>query len=144
MPLATLTEAIDRVDTELLFDLTLKAPPTDPPTPEETATRDAKLTAALEDASAELLGYKPRIASAWWPDAETLRTHCVRVALYLLTLRRAGSGLQHVTTARDAVIKFYEDAVERTAAAGGGGGGLGISYDAPDAVMTDDKLKGLT
>lgn len=142
MPLATLQQLLDRVDTAWLLEVTLTARATEPPTLGELAERDRRALVALDDASAELLAYKPRIASAFWPDSATLVTHCVRVALHLLTANRPGRDFASIKDARDAVIKFYEDAVTQTAASGGAP--IGITADAPERVFTERGLKGLT
>lgn len=105
------------------------------------ATEQARIQAALDDATAEISSYEPRVPTAHWPAADTLLIHCCKVAMYLLTLGRPGKEFEQIRNAYNDTIKFYTDAI---AAAGAGGGGPPVEGSAviPDPVFTPETLKG--
>lgn len=141
MSLATLQQFYDRVEAQLVYDLTLdrRIDADNPATAPELAQRDAKSQIALDDASAVLLAYKDEIASSLWPSADVQTVHCVRVALHFLTGRRVGNDYKAIHDAYDAVIAFYEKLIERTVTLGE----AEVTPDAPPHIVTDVNLKGL-
>lgn len=142
MPFATLQEFLARLDSKWIFELTVERHiEGDEPTVEELAKRDARCTTALEDASAELLGLINQLPAGKRPDAETLRVHCVRVTLHMLTQNRPGGEFAAIRKAYDDTIAFYTRIIDAGNAAGGGTP-TDASHEAPAPVFTDDTLKG--
>lgn len=140
MALATVQEFLDRIDAEYVDQLVGTVPaenPEDPP-----VVNSARVERALEDASDELAGWLPRVPSAHRPSNETLRVHCIKVALHLLTANRPGGEFVAIRKAYDDVISFYRDLIAAHAAAGGGLPPLEGSACAPEAVFNERTLKG--
>lgn len=104
---------------------------------------EARVTRALEDATAELLGYKPRVPASYWPGPDTLRTHCCKVALYMLSLDRPAKEWESIRNAYTDTIEFYKGLIADAHAAGGAPPVAGVG-SAPAPVFTDRSLKGFT
>lgn len=102
-------------------------------------TETARIQAALDDSTAEITSYQPRMPAQHWPAADTLLVHCVKVAMYLLTLGRPGKEFEQIRNAYNDTIAFYKDAI--TASAGGGPPVEGSAV-APDPVFTDEAFEG--
>lgn len=134
---ATVEEFLGRVAARFVDDFVQVQAPSPPLTPEEIA---ARIQRALDDATAEIAGYKPRVRSAHWPSAETRRTHTVKVAMYYLSLDRPGGEFEQIRNAYLDVIKFYE-ALAVPDAAGGQPPAVGTAH-VPPAVFNERTLKG--
>lgn len=137
MSFATVEEFLARVDASIVGPLlgvpdggTIGAP------------EEARVQAALDDATAELEGYKPRISTDRWPAAPTLLIHTVKVGMYLLTLGRPGAEFEQIRNAYTDTIKFYTDAVAAADAGGGASSPLEGSAVIPEPVFNEKTLKG--
>jgi phage gp36-like protein len=97
---------------------------------------------ALEDASAELGGWLPRIPAALRPSAATLRVHCIKVAVYLLSLDRPGAEFEQIRNAYEDTISFYRSLEERAGAAASAESGTGAAAR-PEPAFSERTLKGL-
>jgi phage gp36-like protein len=135
---ATVEEFRARVSARFVDDLTQTQPPNEPLTPEEL---DARIQRALDDITAEIEGYRPRIRSAYWPTGETRRAHAIKGAMYYLTLDRPGAEFEQIRNAYVDTIAFYKDLVLPDAA--GGQPPIAATAFIPDAVFNDRSLKGL-
>lgn len=139
MASATVADFRGRVSARIIADLVQNQPPQPTLTDEQI---DARIQRALDDASAELEGYKPRVPSAHWPAAATLRTHEVKVATYLLTLDRPGKEFESIRNAYTDTIAFYAALSAPNPA--GGQPPLEIGATIPSPVFNDRSLKGFT
>ena len=132
MAYATVQEFLGRISDGIAGDLSGSndsAPPDEP-----------RIQRALDDATAELDGWIPRLPAALRPEAPTLRVHTLKVATYLLTLDRPGKEYEQIRNAYTDTIDFYRTMV---AANGGGGAPLLGAGDAPDPIFgAKDAMKG--
>lgn len=140
MSLATLQQWLDRVEATLLWELTLKDRVSNPdsPTVDELSQRSTVMQTALDDASAIILAYRPRVRSQDWPEADLQVAQCVRLAMRELANRRVGTEYKTIVAAADAVIAFYEGLVKQAEEEGG----VSVSYEKPCNVFTSRTLKG--
>lgn len=129
MPFLTSTEFLARVDDVFLNDLAA---------PLGAAPDETRITASLDDATAELEGWLARIPSERRPADDLLKLHCLKVGLYLLTLNKPGEEFDQIRTAYQDVIKYYEGLVAEAQGAAAGGG----RSNCPDPAFDDDSLKG--
>lgn len=138
MAWATVDEWLARRRTQIAKDLTV-----DPESLITTPDRDLIAT-ALDDATAELSGYLPRIPESYQPGDDTKRIHCIKVATYLLTLDRAAKEWEQIRNAYTDTIAFYVALVDKASAEGGGGGTPPTNAAAriPEAAFTPSTLKG--
>lgn len=103
-----------------------------------------RIANALDDATAELEGYVPRIPEAHRPSDATKRIHCIKVATYLLTLSLpSGKEFETIRNAYTDTIAFYTSAIEQANAAAGTPPASVVGC-APPPVFTPDTLKGFT
>lgn len=109
-----------------------------------------RIATALDDATAELDGFRPRVPDGYWPSAETRRLHAIKVATYLLSIGKSGKEFDTIRNAYTDTIGFYTALVEQAAAAAAAGAGAAaasaagqVSSTAPAKVFTDATLKGL-
>lgn len=130
MSYATSAEFLARVDARVLEQLAA---------PVGGAPDEARITTALDDASAELDGWLGRLPERRRPSDSTLRIHTIKVALYLLTLHRPEADFDPIRQAYADTIAFYQALVSDPDPATGVGG----ASDAPCAVFDDDSLDGL-
>lgn len=130
MSYATATEFLARIDDKQVEDLVGLV---------GDVVNEPRITVALSDASAELDGYKPRIPAKHWPEAATLRLHCIKVATYLLTLDRPGKEYEQIRNAYTDTIAFYTGIINGAAAQAAASDGDATS---PQPVFDDDTLKG--
>lgn len=131
MPYATSVEFLDRVDDVFLHQL---AAPDGGGAPDA-----ARITIALEDATAELDGWLTRVPPGRHPAAETLRAHAIKVALYLLTLNTPVTDVDQIRLAYLDTVEFYKALVEEANGSSAGGGGRS---HLPCAAFDDETLKG--
>lgn len=131
MPYATSAEFLARVDDAFLNQL---AAPDGGGAPDA-----ARITVALEDATAELDGWLARVPPGRHPGAETLRAHTIKVALYLLSLNSPVADIDQVRQAYVDTIDFYRLLVEEANGSSAGGGGRS---EAPCPAFDREKLKG--
>lgn len=103
---------------------------------------ETRIATALDDATAELEGYRPRIPEAFWPAAETRRIHAIKVASYLLSIGKSGKEFETIRNAYTDTIAFYAALVEAAGAAAAAAGDR-VAACAPPKVFTDAALKGL-
>lgn len=136
MSFATVAEFLARLDPQVAQDLSAASGAEEPD--------QARLQAALDDATAELQGYLPRVPTAHLPTPETLRVHCVKVATYLLTLSRPGKEFEQIRNAYADTIAFYKGLTEPVGGdSGGASAPLGGSACVPESAFNDQSLKGL-
>lgn len=133
---ATVVEFLARIDARYVRDLTTASADDAEAPPDE-----ARIQAALDDASAELRTYFPSISAARLPDADGMRVHCTKVATYLLTLDRPGKEYEQIRNAYTDTIAFYRELALATAAEGATPPMKGAAC-APCPVFTRDNLKG--
>lgn len=129
MAYATSAEFLGRVDATVLEQLVA---------PDSGAPDETRITTALEDASAELDGYLPRISESRRPGTALLRLHAIKIALYLLTMHRPVADFDSIRKAYEDTIAFYTGLIADPDPAPIGG-----TSDAPYPVFDDDSLKGL-
>lgn len=130
-PYATAEQFLARLDEKFAAQLTTATG----------ATVDTvKVSTACADATAELYGYVRRIPEDSRPDEDTLRIHCIKVALYLLSMGRPGKEFDSIRNAYNDTIAYYKELL--TAASTQVTAPLGVSSDAPAAVFTDTALSG--
>lgn len=132
--LATSDEFLDRVDDVFLEQLSEPAGGGGP--------NVARITAALEDASAEIEKWLARAPTEQRPTDEALRGDCVRVALYYLTLNRPVADIEQIYKAYKDVIRFYEGLVKTAEDAGSAAGDGSGRASRPCPAFDDDTLKG--
>lgn len=138
MALVSITEFLARFDAEYVADLTARSGET----AEETQERvEARVLVALEDAEAELDGYRPRIPPAKWPGDAVRKPHVVKVATYLLTLNRPGKEFEQIRNAYVDTIDYYK-ALLPVDSASEASSSLGVSHCAPSAQFTDRSFRG--
>jgi phage gp36-like protein len=130
-PFATAQDLLDRIDEVLLAQLT---------SANGTTTDTVKLTNAVADASAVLNGYLRRVPRDSQPDADTLKTHCVTVALYYLAIGRPGKEFESIRNGYNDVIAFYKDLV--AAAQSTVTSPLGLAGSAPPEVFSEPAMSG--
>lgn len=133
---ATVVEFLARIDARYAGDLTA-ASAGDAEAPAD----EARIQAALDDASAELRTYFPSISVARLPDADGMRVHCIKVATYLLTLDRPGKEFEQIRNAYTDTIAFYRELAASTAAEGATPPMKGAAC-APCPVFTREGFKG--
>jgi len=127
---ATSDDFLDRVDNFFIDQVAAPAGGGGPDT--------ARITTALDDATAQLEGWLARVPDDRRPDAAKLLADCVVVALYLLTLNRPPADFEGIKAAYDDTIAFYRDLA---AEASGGPAASGAS-SRPSPVFDDDSLEG--
>lgn len=125
---ATVAEFLARIDNRFVDQLAA---------PAAGAPDEVRITAALDDATAELEGWLGRIPEDRRPVAGTLRVHCVKVALYLLTLNRPVADFESIRAAYVDTIDFYKSLVVDAGSAGSGG-----TSTQPCPAFDDDSLEG--
>lgn len=110
----------------------------------------ARIAIALDDATAELEGYRSRVPDVYWPSAETRALHAIKVATYLLSIGKSGKEYEVIRNGYTDTITFYVSLVEQAAAAAAAGAGAAassaadrVAATAPEKVFTDASLKGL-
>lgn len=139
MALISVSQFLARFDRKYVIDLVTR----DGESPEEVQEQiEGRVALALEDAEAEIEGYRPRVAPARWPPEATRRTHVVKVAVYLLTLDRPGAEYEQIRNAYTDTIEFYKGLLPVDQAAATGAPPLGASHVAPAARFTDDGFRG--
>lgn len=131
-PFATVAEFLRRFDELFVAQLTSAT---------GAVADQNKVADALADATGELAGFLGRLPTSKHPPAETLRVHCIKVAIALLAQGRPGKEFDSIRNAYTDTIAFYRDMVTASEAANGTSS-LGISSDAPDPVFTDSALSG--
>lgn len=136
MAWATVEQWLARVDAKIAHDLTVE-PDSLVPSPDVT-----KIGNALDDATAELEGFLPRIAEAHRPGDATKRIHCIKVATYLLSIGKSGKEYETIRNAYTDTIAFYTGLVEQTASQMAQPP-AGVAAVVPAPVFTSDTLKGL-
>jgi phage gp36-like protein len=130
-PYATAEQFVARLDERFAAQLT---------SADGTTVDAVKVSTACADATAELYGYVRRIPEDSRPDEDTLRVHCIKVALYLLSMGRPGKEYDSIRNAYNDTIAYYKELL--TAATAQVTSPLGVSSDAPAAVFTDASLRG--
>lgn len=146
MAYGTVEEFLGRIDAAYVSQLTSAAP--DDPGPADglglMPSQRVRIGSALSDATGELDGYVVRLPVDKRPGLDTLRTHCFKVAMYLLTLDRPGKEYEQIRNAYTDTIEFYKLLLaEALAPQATGGSLLGVSSEAPDPAFTDETLAGL-
>ncbi len=126
---ATSSEFLDRVDDRFVDQLAA---------PSGGMPDAARITASLDDATAELEGWMARIPSERRPADALLKLHCVKIALYLLTLNRPVADFDQIRKAYEDVIAFYQGLVAEAQGAAAGGG----RSERPCPAFDDDSLEG--
>lgn len=134
MSFATVADFRGRVSATIIADLVQGQPPL------SDGDVDARIQRALDDATAELEGYKPRVPAAHWPSAATLLVHTIKLATYLLCLDRPGQEFASIRNAYTDTIAFY--VTLSTPNAAGGSPPVEVTYDAPAPIFNDKSLKG--
>ncbi len=142
MAWASVDDFLARTDEKTARDLSVEPDAIDQ-TPNATT-----IATALDDATAELEGYRPRIPAAFWPSAETRRIHCVKVARYLLSAGKSGKEFESIRNAYTDTITFYTSLVDQANASASAGASDTSAADrvaacAPPKVFTPGSLKGL-
>jgi phage gp36-like protein len=133
MSYGTVEEFLGRLDAAYVTQLTTATPEGD--------VDEARVQRALDDATAELDGYLPRLPIEKRPGAPTLRLHCFKVTTYLLTLDRPGKEYEQIRNAYTDTIEFYKALLAEAQSTAGSP--LGVSSEAPDPAFTDETLSGL-
>lgn len=126
---ATVDEFRGRIDDQFAKQLTSASGAIDP----------ARIQRALEDASAELDGYLPRIPAGMRPTADTLRIHTIKIAFYLLALNRPGKEFESIRNGYNDTIAFYRDLVSGADAATSP---VEAASAAPPEVFNPSSLRG--
>jgi len=126
---ATVDEFRGRIDDLFAAQVTSKVGTIDP----------ARIQRALEDASAELDGYLPRVPAGMRPGAATLRIHAIKIAFYLLTGGRPGKEFESVRNGYVDTITFYRELISGAASSSSP---ITPAADAPPEVFTPSSLKG--
>jgi len=137
MSLVSVSEFLARFDRQYVADLVTR----DGETPEDVeAEIGTRVALALEDAEAELDGYRPRIAEDRWPSDATRATHITKVTVYLLSLDRPGKEFEQIRNAYVDTIEFYKGLlpVDSSTATPP----LGVTHCAPHAQFTDAGFRG--
>lgn len=89
-------------------------------TPEDGEVDDTLLAQGCEDATAELKGLLLRVPDKVRPDADTLRVHAIKVALYLLhSIHQPGKENEQIRNGYTDTVGFYEKIIDDTNANGG-------------------------
>lgn len=137
MALVSVPEFLARFDAEYVADLTARSGETTEETQERT---QARVSVALEDAEAELDGYRPRIPESKWPSDAARKPHIVKVATYLLTLNRPGKEFEQIRNAYVDTIEYYKALlpVDNSSESSP----LGVSHCAPPARFTSSGFRG--
>lgn len=130
---ATVEEFLARIESDFVQQLT-----TDAVGPEADAERQARIQAALDDATGELDGFLGRVPDGQRPSAATLRVHCIKIALYLLATGRPGKDFESIRNAYKDTTTFYEGLL----AADNPRAPIDGESDAPTETTTEDALKG--
>ncbi len=79
---------------------------------DDLAANESRVGLALDDATAEISGFLPRIPAARRPDAATRRVHCIKIAAYLLAQGRPGGEFESIRNGYTDTIKYYRDLVD--------------------------------
>lgn len=136
---STVALFLARIDPRWISDLTSALDGSAPDSP----ASEPRIQAALDDATGELDGLLLRVPAGHRPGADTLRVHCHKVALYLLTLNRPGKEFEQIRNAYTDTMAFYQSLLDAAAAASAGGASPAESTAViPDKVFTSDALRG--
>lgn len=104
---------------------------------------EAKIATALDNATAELEGYVPRIPEAHRPSDATKRVHACKVATYLLAAAKSGKEWESIRNGYTDTIAFYTSLIEQTNAQGASPPAQ-VGARIPSPVFTPGTLRGLT
>lgn len=126
---ATVDEFRGRIDDHFAKQVTSVSGPLDP----------ARIQRALEDASAELDGYLPRVPPGMRPTPATLRIHAIKIAFYLLTGGRPGKEFESVRNGYTDTITFYDGLIKGADTASAP---IEPAASAPPEVFTASSLRG--
>lgn len=129
---ATAAEFLERVDEYFIDQLAAR---------DGGAVDETRITHALEDASAEMELWLLRVPSSRQPSDDTKRIHCIKVALYLMTLNRPVADFDQIRTTYEDTRKEYLALAEEGADAASSAS-MGKSNN-PCPAFTDKTLKGL-